>query len=126
MRIPTFRLRILLAGAVLLTLVLALLRPCRADEIPCEWQGVDRVVAVGDLHGDYKNFVKILKGTGIVDDRLAWAGGKAHLVQIGDVMDRGPEAKRSASTIWRGSIEAISRTRVAQTCFEPSSDRTRA
>ena len=96
------RLRIFLAG----TLLLALTPTLRAAEIPCVWTGVDRVVAVGDLHGDYGNFIKILKGTGIVDDRLAWAGGKAHLVQTGDVLDRGPQGKEIFDLLIRLEREA--------------------
>ncbi|HEX2694492.1 MAG TPA: metallophosphoesterase, partial [Acidobacteriota bacterium] len=104
MKTPGSRLRVLLAGPILLTLVLAL--ALRAAEIPCVWTGVDRVVAVGDLHGDYGNFVKILKGTGIVDGRLAWAGGTAHLVQTGDILDRGPEAKEIFDLLRRLEPEA--------------------
>ncbi|MGB9006169.1 MAG: metallophosphoesterase [Candidatus Aminicenantales bacterium] len=62
-------------------------------EIPCVWTGVERVVAVGDLHGDYANFVAILEGTKIVDKELHWAAGRTHLVQTGDILDRGKEAK---------------------------------
>jgi hypothetical protein len=65
-----------------------------ATKIPCIWTGVEKIVAVGDLHGDYENFVKILKGTGLVNRELHWTGGKTHLVQMGDVMDKGPEAKK--------------------------------
>jgi hypothetical protein len=63
-------------------------------EIPCVWTGVERVVAVGDLHGDYANFVAILEGTKIVDGELHWAAGRTHLVQTGDILDRGPEGRR--------------------------------
>lgn len=102
MKTPAARLRVLLAGTILLTLVPAL----RAAEIPCVWTGVDRIVAVGDLHGDYENFVKILKGTGIVDDRLAWAGGKAHFVQTGDILDRGLQAQEIFDLLRRLEHEA--------------------
>ena len=74
--------------------------------IPCVWDGVDKIVAVGDLHGDYDNFVEILKGTGIVDENLKWAGGKTHFVQTGDVMDRGPGAKAIFDLIRRLEKEA--------------------
>ena len=69
--------------------------PSRDTDIPCEWSGVKRIVAVGDLHGAYDHFVTILIGTGLVDDKdkLNWIGGGAHLVQIGDVLDRGDKAK---------------------------------
>ena len=65
-------------------------RPAPADE----WAGVPRVVAVGDVHGAYNEFVQILKESGLVDAQLKWTGGKAHLVQTGDVLDRGAEDKK--------------------------------
>lgn len=66
----------------------------RTDEdILCEWSGVKRIVAVGDLHGAYEYFRDILIGTGLIDPDNRWIGGQTHLVQIGDVMDRGDEAK---------------------------------
>ncbi len=63
-------------------------------EIPCVWTGVERVVAVGDLHGDYDHFLAILQGIKIIDADLHWAAGPTHLVQMGDIMDRGPQARR--------------------------------
>jgi len=65
-----------------------------AENIQCVWTGVERIVAVGDLHGDFNNFVRILKYNMIIDNQNHWAAGKTHLVQIGDVMDRGTHAKR--------------------------------
>jgi hypothetical protein len=50
-------------------------------------------VAIGDLHGAYDEFVALLRGTGLVGAGLEWTGGQAHLVQMGDVLDRGPRAK---------------------------------
>ncbi len=74
--------------------------------IPCVFTGVERIVAVGDIHGDYDNFVKILKGTGVLDDGLRWSGGRAHLVQNGDVMDRGPKARDILDLLRRLEKEA--------------------
>ena len=75
--------------------ILVFLTHLFSGEIPCEWTGVERIVAVGDLHGDYENFLKILKAPEIkiIDDNHRWIAGKTHLVQIGDVLDRGPDAK---------------------------------
>ena len=56
-----------------------------------EWTGVSRIVAIGDVHGSYDKLISLLKGTGIVDEALAWSGGSAHLVLIGDLIDRGPQ-----------------------------------
>lgn len=81
--------------------------PAAADQ-PCVWTGVERIVAVGDLHGDFKNFKKILgqDGTKLIDDRDHWVGGKTHLVQTGDVMDRGDNAKDILDLIRRLEKEA--------------------
>jgi hypothetical protein len=48
-----------------------------------------RIVAVGDLHGDYQAWLDIARGAGLVDARGHWAGGRTTLVQMGDVVDRG-------------------------------------
>ncbi|MGD0696716.1 MAG: metallophosphoesterase [Terriglobia bacterium] len=48
-----------------------------------------RVVAVGDLHGAYPEFVAILQRVGLVGANRQWIGGSSVLVQAGDVIDRG-------------------------------------
>jgi hypothetical protein len=53
----------------------------------------ERVVAVGDLHGAYEQFVSLLREAGVVDKDLNWKGGKTILVQTGDVLDRGPRSR---------------------------------
>lgn len=77
-----------------------------AEEVPCRWSGVEKIVVVGDLHGDYDHFVQILKAVGLVDSNLSWTGGRAFLVQTGDVMDRGPEARKIFDLIRRLEDEA--------------------
>ena len=52
------------------------------------------VIAVGDLHGDYDAYVSILGNAGLIDAAGKWIGGKAVLVQLGDVPDRGPDTKK--------------------------------
>jgi hypothetical protein len=78
---------------ILAVFVIASLAHLYAADIQCVWTGIEKIVAVGDIHGDYKAFIKILKGTGLIDNKLNWTGGKTHLVQIGDVLDRGEYAK---------------------------------
>jgi hypothetical protein len=65
-----------------------------AEDPPCEWTGVKKIIAIGDLHGDYENFLEILKGVKLVDDSLHWIGGEIHFVQTGDILDRGPDARK--------------------------------
>jgi hypothetical protein len=66
-----------------------------AASSPCAIEGVERIVAVGDVHGAYDRLVAILRAAEIVDARLRWAGGKTHLVQLGDVVDRGPDSRKA-------------------------------
>ena len=56
--------------------------------------GVDRIVAIGDVHGDYDQFVTVLRQAGVVDDKARWTGGRTHLVQTGDILDRGPDSRK--------------------------------
>ena len=51
-----------------------------------------RAMFVGDIHGNYKAFLELLKHACFIDDNLDWIGGQRTLVQMGDVVDRGPEA----------------------------------
>jgi hypothetical protein len=59
-----------------------------------QWEGVERIVAIGDLHGDYENYLAALRAAGLIDRKDKWAGGATHLVQTGDIPDRGPDTAR--------------------------------
>mmetsp|Transcript_21384 Transcript_21384/g.65272 ORF Transcript_21384/g.65272 Transcript_21384/m.65272 type:complete len:196 (-) Transcript_21384:57-644(-) len=59
--------------------------------------GTDRVVAVGDVHGDLAKLRQLLVRHGLEDGGDGgdfgygrWTGGGATLVQVGDCIDRGP------------------------------------
>ena len=56
---------------------------------PCAETACDRVVAIGDLHGGYESFVRIVREARLIDEDGAWADPRACLVQLGDVADRG-------------------------------------
>ena len=51
----------------------------------------ERIVAIGDIHGNYDGFVSILQRAGLVDDDVHWIGGDTTFVQTGDIFDRGLE-----------------------------------
>src|SRR4051812_36557857 len=51
-----------------------------------------RIIAVGDLHGDYQAWMTIARAAGLVDQRGRWAGGSTTFVQLGDITDRGPDS----------------------------------
>jgi hypothetical protein len=99
--------RIALSLLVLAGLAAAISPPPPPPQpIPCQWDGVERIVAVGDVHGDYENFVQILKEVGLLDEQLRWTGGKTHLVQTGDIMDRYTDAKETLDLMKRLEVEA--------------------
>lgn len=54
-----------------------------------------RVVAIGDIHGDYEAYIEILHAAGLTNETgRRWTGGETQLVQLGDVLDRGPDGLR--------------------------------
>jgi len=57
------------------------------------WSGVERVVAISDVHGAYDAMVGTLKNAGILDESLHWSAGSTHLVITGDLLDRGPDSR---------------------------------
>jgi hypothetical protein len=61
---------------------------------PCDVRTGDRIVAVGDVHGAFEAFAGILRTAGLIDSRGRWTGGRAVLVQTGDVLDRGADSRR--------------------------------
>jgi hypothetical protein len=65
-----------------------------------------RIVAVSDVHGAYDSLVAILKTVALVDDKLAWSGGRATLVVVGDVLDRGSDSRRVLELLMRLEGEA--------------------
>jgi hypothetical protein len=75
----------LIRSAALLVAVLLLSLPAHAAE-------PQRIVAVGDLHGDYDAWIAIARAAHIIDQSNHWAGGTSTLVQLGDVTDRGPDS----------------------------------
>ncbi len=49
-----------------------------------------KLIAVGDVHGHWEGLVKILRRAKLIDANHNWCGGHNRLVQIGDILDRGP------------------------------------
>lgn len=51
----------------------------------------ERIVAIGDLHGDLAATRAALRLAHAIDDRDRWVGGKLTVVQTGDEIDRGAD-----------------------------------
>lgn len=58
------------------------------------WEDVERIVVVGDVHGSFDQFAEVLRRSNVIDAKNKWSGGKTHLVQLGDIPDRGPDTRR--------------------------------
>jgi hypothetical protein len=65
------------------------------------WDNVGRVVVIGDLHGDYDKFLAMVRDAGLIDANGDWSGGAAHLVQLGDIPDRGDHSRRIIDHLMR-------------------------
>lgn len=106
-RIHTTRTRALRLRLLLLIAGLAVVAtPASAGGSQWHWDGVDRVVAVPDVHGAYDAFVRLLQASEVIDENLAWRGGKTHLVSLGDLLDRGPDSKAVMDLLMRLQSEA--------------------
>jgi Calcineurin-like phosphoesterase len=68
----------------------------------------ERVVAIGDLHGDLGSTRRALKLAGAIDDHDAWIGGKLVVVQTGDEIDRGDDDRQILDLIEKLKAEAKS------------------
>jgi len=78
--------------------------PSQADE--WHFSGAERIVAIGDIHGAYDALTTTLQVAGVIDDSLAWSGGRTHLVSTGDLLDRGPDSRLVMDLFMRLEYEA--------------------
>jgi hypothetical protein len=58
------------------------------EHIPSILPAVRRIVAIGDIHGDWDAMVKTLKLAKVINDKLEWNGNDTVIVQVGDQIDR--------------------------------------
>ena len=77
-----------------------------ASPLPAQSTAPARIVAVGDLHGDYEAWLDIARAAGLVDARNRWAGGTTTLVQAGDITDRGPDSLKIIRHLQKLQVEA--------------------
>jgi hypothetical protein len=75
-------------------------------------QSERRIVAIGDVHGAYDEFVAILTRSGLIDAAQGWSGGRSMLVQTGDYTDRGAKVREVLDLLM--AIEEKARKRGGQ------------
>ena len=88
-----------------LMVIAAVLMPSAAVPQPAP----QRIVAIGDLHGDFDAWRAIAAAAGIADSSGKWTGGNATLVQMGDVVDRGPDSLKIIHDLMKLQKEAPKR-----------------
>jgi hypothetical protein len=81
------------------------LSSAQADE--WHFSGVERIVAVSDIHGAYDALIETLQVADVIDENLSWSGGKTHFVVTGDLLDRGPDSRLVMDLIMRLEKEAL-------------------
>lgn len=77
-----------------------------APERPFRFPAAERVIAVGDLHGDLASAREALRLAGAIDAEDRWVGGKLVLVQVGDQLDRGDDEPEILSLLERLAADA--------------------
>eukprot|EP00903_Cladosiphon_okamuranus_P006063 g5978.t1 len=60
----------------------------------------ERMVVIGDVHGDLDAFAETLLAAGLVDDSGKWSAGETVLVQAGDIFDRGDADLEVEEWLW--------------------------
>ncbi len=98
-----------------LSLRAVLLRACLAGALAtlplaaCALQPavtVERVVAIGDVHGAATELRMVLRRAGITDASDRWIGGKTRFVSTGDLLDRGADSRQVLDLLMRLEREA--------------------
>ena len=65
-----------------------------------------RIIAIGDLHGDYNAFEAVMVQAGLMVEAANWAGGTAIVIQQGDIAGRGPDTLKIVRALKRLENEA--------------------
>ncbi len=67
---------------------------------------VERIIAIGDLHGDLTATLRVFRMAGIIDEQNAWIAGDLVVVQTGDQLDRGDQEQEILEFLNRLQDEA--------------------
>ncbi|HSO35408.1 MAG TPA: metallophosphoesterase [Labilithrix sp.] len=73
---------------------------------PASRPAPERLVAIGDLHGDLEAMRRVFRLAGAIDAKDAWIGGKLMVVQTGDAVDRGDDDRAILDLLERLKAEA--------------------
>lgn len=65
-----------------------------------------RIVAFGDVHGAHAELLGLLQTAEVLNEDEQWIGGDTHLISVGDLLDRGPDSKKTMDLLMRLQNEA--------------------
>lgn len=99
--------RALAVAAIVAGLALHSVATRASETAQVAWPQVDRVVAFADVHGAYEELTTLLRTAGVLDEQLRWSAGKAHVVSLGDLLDRGADSRKVMDLLMRLQQEAI-------------------
>jgi len=54
----------------------------------CVYPNKTKVIAIGDIHGDWRALTYSLEAAKVIDENGKWVGGSTYVVQLGDCTDR--------------------------------------
>lgn len=66
-----------------------------------KFDNIEKVIAFGDVHGEYDALVTLLKNNKIISDNLEWNFDNGHVVFCGDVFDRGEKVTETLLFIYK-------------------------
>ncbi|MFH1176933.1 MAG: metallophosphoesterase [Acidobacteriota bacterium] len=97
----------LISPALAIACAFALAAGCAAPpEPPTRYPAAERLVAIGDLHGDLAAAHRALLLAGAIDAQDRWTGGDLVVVQTGDQLDRGNDEPEILDLLERLAAEA--------------------
>ena len=70
--------------------------------LPSVLPPVRRIIAIGDLHGDFRALLRCLRLAKVIDGARAWTGGDTVVIQLGDQVDS--KCRRGASSFFSSSV----------------------
>lgn len=69
-------------------------------------QDAGSIYVIGDVHGELKKLVRLLRDAHLIGDDLSWSGGQTELWFLGDFVDRGPDGIGVIDLVMRLQREA--------------------
>ena len=67
----------------------------------------ERIIVIGDIHGRLDLFLQSLRLSGVIDDENKWKADNTQVIQMGDLIDRGPDSLKVIKVAHNLKKEAV-------------------